>query len=98
MTARTRPRRARVELLHFSANGQTAGFERRDERAGLTHISLSVEDLEGVLAAIGDYGGEVIADSNIGAGVFVRISDGQLVSCPDAHRPAWRRRALVLRT
>jgi catechol 2,3-dioxygenase-like lactoylglutathione lyase family enzyme len=69
-----------LELLHFSANGQTAGYERRAmNQPGLTHISLSVEDLEGVLAKIGDYGGEVIADSNIGSGVFVRDPDGQLV-------------------
>jgi hypothetical protein len=46
---------------------------------GLTHISLSVDDLDGVLAKIADYGGEVLADSNIGAGVFVRDPDGQLV-------------------
>ena len=69
-----------LELLHFSAVGQTADYERRAmNEPGLTHISLSVEDLEGVLAKIGDYGGEVIADSNIGAGVFVRDPDGQLV-------------------
>ena len=69
-----------LELLHFSAAGQTAGYQPRAMNdPGLTHISLSVEDLEGVLAKIGDYGGEVIADSNIGSGVFVRDPDGQLV-------------------
>jgi len=69
-----------LELLHFSAAGQTAGHEPRAmNQPGLTHISLSVEDLEGVLAKIADYGGTVIDDSNIGSGVFVRDPDGQLV-------------------
>jgi len=69
-----------LELLHFSAAGQTARYEPRAmNEPGLTHISLSVEDLEGALAKIDDYGGEVIADSNIGSGVFVRDPDGQLV-------------------
>jgi predicted enzyme related to lactoylglutathione lyase len=46
---------------------------------GLTHISLSVDDLEGVVAKIADFGGEVIADTDIGSGVFVRDPDGQLL-------------------
>ena len=46
---------------------------------GLTHISLSVDDLDAVLARVAEYGGEVIADSNIGAGVFIKDPDGQLV-------------------
>jgi catechol 2,3-dioxygenase-like lactoylglutathione lyase family enzyme len=69
-----------LELLHFGAPGQTRQFARRDmNEPGLTHISLSVEDLEGVLAKIADYGGAVIADSDIGSGVFVRDPDGQLL-------------------
>ena len=69
-----------LELLHFGAPGQTQPYARRDmNEPGLTHISLSVDDLEGVLAKIADYGGEVIADSDIGSGVFVRDPDGQLV-------------------
>jgi lactoylglutathione lyase len=69
-----------LELLHFGAPGQTRPFERRAmNEPGLTHISLSVDDLEGVLAKIADYGGEVIADTDIGSGVFVRDPDGQLL-------------------
>jgi catechol 2,3-dioxygenase-like lactoylglutathione lyase family enzyme len=69
-----------LELLHFAAAGQTQPYERRSmNEPGLTHISLSVDDLDGVLAKIADYGGEVLADSNIGAAVFVRDPDGQLV-------------------
>ena len=69
-----------LELLHFDAPGQTRPYARRGmNEPGLRHISLSVEDLEGVMAKIADYGGEVIADSDIGSGVFVRDPDGQLV-------------------
>ena len=69
-----------LELLHFDAADQTRPFEPRGmNEPGLTHISLSVDDLDGVLAKIADYGGEVLSDSNIGSGVFVRDPDGQLV-------------------
>jgi len=69
-----------LELLHFAAPGRTEPYRPRAmNHPGLTHISLSVEDLDGVLARVGDYGGEVLADSNIGSGVFVRDPDGQLV-------------------
>jgi predicted lactoylglutathione lyase len=45
---------------------------------GLTHLSLSC-DLERVVARVGELGGEVLADTDIGFGVFVRDPDGQLL-------------------
>ena len=77
-----------LELLHFAAPGQTERYQPRAmNQPGLTHISLSVEDLDGVLSRIGDYGGTVLADSNIGSGVFIRDPDGQLVELlPMAYR------------
>ena len=77
-----------LELLHYAAPGQTQPYAPRAmNQPGLTHLSLSVEDLDGVLARVGDYGGEVLADSNIGAGVFIRDPDGQLVELlPMAYR------------
>jgi lactoylglutathione lyase len=69
-----------LELLHFGASGQTQRWtERTMNEPGLTHISLSVEDLDGVLARVVDYGGEVLRETNIGGGVFIRDPDGQLV-------------------
>jgi catechol 2,3-dioxygenase-like lactoylglutathione lyase family enzyme len=69
-----------LELLHFAADGQTRPYrERRMNEPGLTHISLSVDDIDGVCARISEFGGEVIASSNIGNAVFVRDPDGQLV-------------------
>jgi lactoylglutathione lyase len=77
-----------LELLHYAAPGQTQVYEPRSmNQPGLTHISLSVEDVEEVLARVADYGGEVLTDSNIGAGVFVKDPDGQLVELlPMAYR------------
>jgi predicted enzyme related to lactoylglutathione lyase len=46
---------------------------------GLTHISLGVADLEDVLARVPDYGGEVLSDTDIGVGIFIRDPDGQLL-------------------
>ena len=46
---------------------------------GLTHLSLSVDDVDAVCARVPEFGGEVIASSNIGAAVFVRDPDGQLL-------------------
>ena len=69
-----------LELLHYAAPDQQRGYEPRTmNQPGLTHISLSVDDLDGVLTRVPAYGGEVLADSNIGAGVFVRDPDGQLL-------------------
>jgi catechol 2,3-dioxygenase-like lactoylglutathione lyase family enzyme len=69
-----------LELLHFSARGQTQPpATRAMNEPGLTHISLSVDDLDGVLARVPEYGGAVITSSNIGVGVFVRDPDGQLI-------------------
>ncbi|MGQ0826347.1 MAG: VOC family protein [Actinomycetota bacterium] len=69
-----------LELLRFAAPEQAQPHRPRPmNEPGLTHVSLSVEDLDGVLARIGQYGGEVLAATNIGNGVFVRDPDGQLV-------------------
>ena len=90
MTA-TYPRRDGLvlELLHFDHAGNPPYRERVMNEPGLTHLSVSVEDVDGVLARVPDYGGEVLADTNIGFGVFVRDPDGQLVEVlPMAYRRA----------
>ena len=69
-----------LELLHFGAPGQTKEFRARTmNEPGLTHISLSVEDIDAVCARVPAYGGKVIESTNIGAAVFIRDPDGQLV-------------------
>jgi catechol 2,3-dioxygenase-like lactoylglutathione lyase family enzyme len=77
-----------LELLHFSAEGRTQPFRPRTmNEPGLTHISLSVDDLDAVCIRVPEFGGEVIASTNIGAAVFVRDPDGQLLELlPMAYR------------
>jgi len=67
-----------LELLHF-AGGSVPARERVMNEPGLTHISLAVDDVDGVSTRAADYGGEVLADTNIGFGVFIRDPDGQLI-------------------
>ena len=67
-----------LELLHYAADDQTKPFRTRSlNEPGLTHLSLSVDDVDAVCARVPEYGGEVVESSNIGAAVFVRDPDGQ---------------------
>ena len=77
-----------LELLHFAAPGQTQPFRPRTmNEPGLTHVSLSVDDIDEVCARVPDYGGAVVDGTNIGAAVFVRDPDGQLLELlPMAYR------------
>jgi catechol 2,3-dioxygenase-like lactoylglutathione lyase family enzyme len=69
-----------LELLHYAAPGRTQAFRPRSmSEPGLTHLSLSVADVDAVLRRVAAYGGEVLTATNIGAGVFIRDPDGQLV-------------------
>lgn len=62
-------------------------FEEHDARpndrvitdAGLTHLSLGVDDVEAAKQAVVDHGGEVVDSSDLGAAVMVRDPDGQLI-------------------
>ena len=69
-----------LELLHFAAADQTQPPRARAmNEPGLTHMSLSVDDVDDVLARVPDYGGEVLTGTNIGGGMFIKDPDGQLV-------------------
>jgi catechol 2,3-dioxygenase-like lactoylglutathione lyase family enzyme len=68
-----------LELLHYAQAGTSPHTGRVMNEPGLTHVSLSVDDVDAVCRQIPDFGGEVLADTNIGFGVFVRDPDGQLI-------------------
>jgi catechol 2,3-dioxygenase-like lactoylglutathione lyase family enzyme len=75
-----------LELIHFAGDGarpdpaaQRANRERVMNEPGLTHVSVSVDDVPATCARVADLGGEVLADTDIGAGIFVRDPDGQLI-------------------
>jgi lactoylglutathione lyase len=67
-----------LELLHFSGRGARPYQPRVMNDPGLTHVSLSC-DIERVVPRIAELGGEVLTDTDIGFGVFVRDPDGQLL-------------------
>jgi len=69
-----------LELLHFDRPGNDPQRDRSLTEPGLTHISLTVDDLEATCAKVVEYGGEVLEDTNMGGfAVFVRDPDGQLL-------------------
>jgi catechol 2,3-dioxygenase-like lactoylglutathione lyase family enzyme len=70
-----------LELLHFSGEGTAPlpARERTMNEPGLTHISLSVDSIPETCARVSEFGGEVLTDTDIGNGVFVRDPDGQLI-------------------
>lgn len=69
-----------LELMQFAAPGAQA--ERRERvmnEPGLTHISIAVEDFEGVLGRVPEYDGEVLLDTKNDMVAFIRDPDGQLI-------------------
>jgi len=81
----------RIELLYFPAGYLQEEVPRPMNRLGLTHLSLRVESLDAVLAAVAETGGAVLADSRIdipvsrSSAVFVTDPDGlriELVQAP----------------
>ncbi len=83
-----------LELLAFDRVEPAAA--RVMNEPGLTHISLFVDDLDAVLAAVPRYGGRVRDDTNIGVAVFVEDPDGQALELigPGGHFREQRERAL----
>jgi catechol 2,3-dioxygenase-like lactoylglutathione lyase family enzyme len=68
-----------LELLHFDRPANPPFRPRVMNEPGLTHISLSVEDLEEVAARVPEFGGQVLDETRIPGAFFIRDPDGQLV-------------------
>jgi lactoylglutathione lyase len=69
-----------LELMHYSASGATVPFRPRTmNEPGLTHLSFSVEDVRATVEKALEYGGLVIEESDVGAAIFIRDPDGQLL-------------------
>ena len=77
-----------LELIHYAAPGATAAYQTRTmNEPGLTHLSISVDDVRATAAKAVEYGGEVIEESDIGNALFIRDPDGQLLELlPSAYR------------
>jgi catechol 2,3-dioxygenase-like lactoylglutathione lyase family enzyme len=68
-----------LELLHFSEVDLSKSKTRVMNETGLTHLSLSVEDLSATCVRVEEFGGQVIKETDISVGIFVRDPDGQLI-------------------
>ncbi len=67
-----------LELLHFGR--EAARRERVMNEPGLTHISLSVDDIAAVCARVPAYGGTVLEETALGgAAIMIQDPDGQLI-------------------
>ncbi len=78
-----------LELLAFADAATIEQEPRVMNEVGLTHISLSVDDVDDLLARVAEFGGTVLPETNIGSGVFIRDPDGQLIEIlPMSYRTA----------
>lgn len=69
-----------LELLHFERPGNAPQRERDVTEPGLTHLSVSVDDIAATCAQVAELGGEVLADTDLGGlAVMIRDPDGQLI-------------------
>lgn len=69
-----------LELLHFSKAGLDPRPARVMNEAGLTHLSLRVDDLDARLAKVRALGGTVLEESRLGDyAVLILDPDGQRV-------------------
>lgn len=73
-----------LELIHFDRDGNPPPAVRPFNQPGLTHLSLTVDDLDATLAAVPGTGGRVERVVP-GTAAIVRDPDGQLVELL-AHR------------
>ncbi|MEI7716980.1 MAG: VOC family protein [Mycobacterium sp.] len=68
-----------LELIDYSRCAVHAGPERVMDQIGLTHVSLSVPDLPGVLARVAEFGGTVVEATVSAGAAMIRDPDGQLL-------------------
>ena len=74
-----------LELLSYANRPPVTGPPRPMNQLGMTHISITVNDMASALAAIRSSGGEVLEATFVGGvACFVRDPDGQLIELVSA--------------
>jgi catechol 2,3-dioxygenase-like lactoylglutathione lyase family enzyme len=76
-----------LELLHYRPDRTEPWRKRSMAEPGLTHISLTVEDLEATVELVERYGGKALQETQVGPTMMVRDPDGQLL---ELLPPQWR--------
>jgi len=80
-----------LELIQFRADGATAPYQPRTFREpGLTHLSISVDNIKATAEKAVEYGGEIIDESDVGVALMIRDPDGQLLELLTAGFPGSR--------
>src|SRR4051812_1304738 len=80
-----------LELMHFAADGAQAPYRPRVmNEPGLTHLSVSVDDVHATAQRVVEYGGEIVEGTDVGVAVFVRDPDGQLLELLTSAYPGSR--------
>jgi predicted enzyme related to lactoylglutathione lyase len=57
---------------------------------GLTHLSISVDDIAAAARRAVEHGGEIIEESDLGIALFIRDPDGQLLELLSTAYPLGR--------
>jgi catechol 2,3-dioxygenase-like lactoylglutathione lyase family enzyme len=74
-----------LEFIDYSQREVQTRGERVMDEVGLTHLSLSVSDLPGVLALVDEFGGSVVKATVTEQFAMIRDPDGQLIELlPDS--------------
>lgn len=69
-----------LELLHFERPDNEPARERPFTEPGLTHVSLTVDDVAATCERVRANGGEVLVDTDMGGfAILVRDPDGQVI-------------------
>jgi lactoylglutathione lyase len=69
-----------LELIHFGApQAQVTRRPRSMDEVGLSHLSVSVDDIRGTAARAVECGGDIVESSDLGLALLIRDPDGQLL-------------------
>ena len=69
-----------LELMEYTAAGSVAPARPRVmNEIGLTHLSVSVDDIDATAALAEAHGGSILPRTHVGAAVMIRDPDGQLL-------------------
>jgi len=75
-----------LELLHFDRPGNPPARERPMNEPGFTHLSVTVDDLAGVVSRTAGLGGTVLSETDTGQAICIRDPDGQVIELVSARR------------
>jgi lactoylglutathione lyase len=80
-----------LELMHYGVSDAAEPYRPRTmNEPGLTHLSISVDDIRATAEKVVEYGGEVVEASDVGVALFIRDPDGQLLELLTGGYPASR--------